>query len=106
MRMRKKSPVGRTVLFDRLALTVSGFVVGYLSGLGLGFAAFMLACLVGLAKLDTASGRFFFYDLPLWISAASALGAAIAPQWTAEGLAKLWYLIVILWRFISGGPPP
>jgi hypothetical protein len=96
--MQQQSPRERTTLFDRLALTVGGAVVGYLSGLALGFVALMPACMVGLAKLDPASGHFFFYDLPIGISATSALGAAVAPEWTADGIAKLWHLVVALWR--------
>jgi hypothetical protein len=90
-------------LFDRLALSVGGTVVGYLSGLALGLVAFWPACLFGLVKLDTASGHYFFYDLPIGISVMSALGAALAPQWTADGIAKLWHLVVALWRLMSRG---
>ena len=93
-----RDPRERITLFDRSALAVGGAVIGFLSGLALGFVAFLPACVLGLAKLGTASGHFFFYDLPLGIGATSALAAALAPEWTADCVAKLWHLIVALWR--------
>ena len=93
----------RVTLFDRLALCVGGAVVGYLSGLALGLVAFLPACVFGLVKLDTASGHYFFYDLPIGISVMSAFGAVLAPRWTADGIAKLWHLVVALWQIMSNG---
>ena len=93
----------RVTLFDRLALCVGGTVVGYLSGLALGLVTFWPACLFGLVKLDAAaSGHFFFYGLPAGIGVMSALGAMFAPRWVAEGIAKLWHLVVALWQIMCG----
>jgi hypothetical protein len=91
----------RVTLFDRLALAVGGAVVGYLSGLALGGAAFLPACAFGVAKLGPAAGRFFLYYLPIGISATSALGAAILPRYTADGIGKIWQLTVALARSMT-----
>jgi hypothetical protein len=96
--MRLSKPE-RVTLFDRLALAVGGGVLGYLSGLALGGVAFMPAMVFGGAKLVPAAARFLFYYLPFGSSAASALGAAILPHPTADGIAKIWQLIVELAKF-------
>jgi hypothetical protein len=93
----------RVTLFDRVALCVGGAVVGYPSGLALGLMAFWLACLFGLVRLDTGSGHYFLYDLPIGVSVMSALGAVLTPRWTADVIAKLWHLVVALLQVMGSG---
>jgi hypothetical protein len=97
--MRKPINADRITLFDRFALAVAGAVLGFLSGLALGWTLFFfLGAKVGLFGPTTATGKLFFYQMPLTVSLISAAGFIFFPKKFGGLLATIWHLIVGLSR--------
>jgi hypothetical protein len=83
-------------LFDRLALAVAGAVIGYPTGLVLGWALFFL--FGQLFGPSLTAGKVFFYYLPMLITAISIAGFVIFPKSIGVLLAKLWRIALALSR--------
>ena len=89
----------KVTLFDRAALLICGAVIGYLSGLALGWASFLFfGAVAGLFGPRLSVGTIFFYDLPLAIMGISAIGCAALPKQTATFVTSIWRVVVALSR--------
>jgi ABC-type lipoprotein release transport system permease subunit len=94
-------PTEQISLFDRVALAVCGAVLGYISGLGLGWTLMFVCGATGLFAINPTTGKFFFYYLPLAITLLSATGFAFRANMITTFLATIWRAVIGLSGFDS-----
>lgn len=92
--MKPTKPMPGITAADRIAMFVGSGILGAFTGAMLWIPVSFLTLLLGAV-------------LPLsWFALAfgfgAALGAAVAPDATAEFIAKAWHGVVSLWRAVSG----